>query len=73
MFSNRDVNEVAEVAPGTSVMNLLPKTAEPKQEPSEQATPSSKNQAPRMSTASIGPDGKVKFENVKEESETASR
>ncbi len=66
VFSNRDVNEVADVAPETSVMNLLPKTAESEDLPSEKTTPPSHVQRTRMTTASVGPDGKVKFESAKE-------
>lgn len=57
---------MADTAPGTSVMSLLPKTAEVEDVTSEKITPSSNPQRTSMTTASVGPDGKVKFENAKE-------
>jgi len=47
-------------------MSLLPKTAEVEDVTSEKITPSSNPQRTSMTTASVGPDGKVKFENAKE-------
>lgn len=66
MFSNQDVNEVAETAPGISVTNLLPRTAESEDVTSEKTPPPSNIQHTRMSSAVVGPDGKVKFESAKE-------
>lgn len=66
VFSNRDVNEVADTAPGTPVTSLLPKTAESEDPPSEKTTPASNIERTRMTTASVAPDGKVKFESAKE-------
>ncbi len=66
VFSNRDVNEVADIAPGTSITNLLPKTAESEGLPGEKTTPPTNIQRTRMTSTSVGSDGKVKFESAKE-------
>ena len=66
MFSKEDVNEVADVAPGHSVVTLQPKSAESESIGDGQLAPPSSLQPTKMSTAKVGPDGKVRFEFAKE-------
>ena len=67
VFSNRDVDEVAEVAPGVSVRTLLPEAAEAEgQRGGEKSAPVPRTQQTRMSTANVRADGTVAFEPVKE-------
>lgn len=63
VLTNRDVNEIAE-APAGSVRKSLSVKADAASEALEQhegTSPAMKTRPTQMSTASIGPDGKVVF------------
>ncbi|KAG7008997.1 altered inheritance of mitochondria protein 24 [Physcia stellaris] len=62
VFSNRDVDEVANTAPGQSTLTLLPKGLSKNDPPSEK---DEKRSGSRLSTANVRSDGKVVFETVK--------
>lgn len=66
MLTSRDVNEIAEVQPGVIQPSVtLSQEKEDTRPPGQQedSTPVT-IKAPRMSTASIGSDGKVTFKSI---------
>ena len=66
VLSNRDMDEVAETAPGQSLKTLLPKALSAEDPALQKAERSpSVQRRTRMSTATVGADGKVSFEAAK--------
>ena len=65
VLSDRDVDEVAGVAPGSSVQTLLPKISRSETREPETDETASNVRPTRMSTATVGASGKVTFEAAK--------
>ena len=64
VFTDRDVNEVADMSPGTSTMNLLSRKEETKASQGTITAPIPSVQQTKMSTANVKADGTVAFESA---------
>lgn len=66
MLTNEEINAIAETTPGAvhQIAKLQSNEKEKKTDSREQT--SSTNEAPKMSFASVGQDGKVKIEAVED-------
>ena len=62
VFTNRDVDETASVAPGVSVQNIQLNASSGENRTLDKDETSSNVRPTRMSTATVGANGKVSFE-----------